>query len=318
MRIFIFLIALGLNSKLSSQAVDESWFFSVDTKAIIGIDYQPSMSDPGEVGVDQIWDYENQLIRQPIYDSISYVVPEQTRFGSAVSGSNLCKVVKNNFFLTEYYYLQNQEEIKSLGFSFETSEEPIIYGRQIMNNGFALGDTIWTNDDEFEYYHFDAIGTVITPVDTYESCIRLHHVNLDNGLDEYIWYQGSLMKEVLSVFPVKFDSLFGGDFGYVRYLEDYSSSTTSLDLVLEDFNFNVIYQQGILHLDNLEEPKTFDLQLYDLNGRILFRQEVDLSSGKNKIDLPINEGISTSYVMLLLQEMGSPRFWSQKVLIVER
>jgi len=246
--LFLFAMILTITQLNAQITITESDMPAFQTKYLMYRDTTPSqLITPGNAGANQTWNFASAFIHQAT-DTLLYIDPATTPYGSDFTNSNLC-LKKTNQAIYYSYFNKNSDSLNLLGqngyynqiptpitaafdptlkimkfpttyltnFTTTSGFSKIAYFGQTFNSIFV--DSVKVKDITTANTSFDAYGSITIPLGTYQ-CLR--SVITRTSIDT-IWIKsislGGQWTDVSSLLP---------DFGGTHISKLYSWQTTGI------------------------------------------------------------------------------------------
>lgn len=297
-----------------SQEITTDFFYKSGIQYNAITDYDPDFIEQGPSGADVLWDFESIVVPPDFPDTVNIVDASESEYFDIFPNSNICKIEKNQFFDTHYFYVQNDTRVSAPGFVMPFGNDTTIIqlNHTVGLEGLSLMDTLWRNTDS--YFQFDGIGTVITPEGEFDNCIRMKLEVFSTQFITYLYYQDNLSHKVLEVSPSKFDSLQQSNFGILSYTYNYQDEALSRVPEKEKLrNLNVSWFNNQFQIEYSGEERDVQLSLYTIDGQLLMSGNYSLSPGSHSYSSP--HDINTNgYLVFFIVDRKTGEFKSQKIL----
>jgi len=312
------------NSIFGQSVIDASWFPRIGisyTNVTVFADSFPEYDTPS-FGLDQEWDFSD-LPRDGATEEIAFVDPSQTPFAENFPEASVTKTKITDFGDWYWYYRTTQDTVYEEGwylvdkfFNFDTLS--IIHEKNqayLMNNGFAVGDSLWTDPSLRFKWTFVGTGKVTTRIEEYENCILLKDEVPGAGVGAvtYRWYHENLAKEVASYVPEESDHPSAS----VTWIFNYQDELSSMFEIYTKLQLKLSYNRNQLVITNSDENLEVQFILFDMSGAVINQGHETLHNGINYLNLDSLTQLNDGVYSVLIVDKKTGRFLSQKLLIVK-
>ena len=307
--LFLLLSILSLNA----QTIDQSFFPKsgvVTENKIVGLN-NVILHPPPEEGVDLVWDYST-VWNISVSNTTSWLEPELGQFWEEMDRPTILKFEGDESSSKETYYSHQGDTLYLVGeaYSFNSLIFSYDVGERIyMIDGFSFGDEF--NNSWFTDYIFAGVGTLITPQDTFFNAFLIKEVDFSDV--NYRWYHENLNREVAAYLPhgVVIPSNVPG-FSWMSDYQDSSLSNTEHKLKVES-NLTVLRTGTGFQLINGNDAKfNADISLMAIDGKSIFRQQLDVEPGINEIEI-VTKTLPTGIYNILILDRNSGKLNSFKL-----
>ena len=311
--IFFLLCASQL---IFSQSITSDWFFK---NGQISKKFAVTNADEliiPEGGVDMIWDYSNATAASLSDTLFEYFVAVQSMVNfDEFPNADLGRIagplqfyfdIQEDAILVDGLYANEFVSLNyiggfPIGYAYGLFE-PIMREYDIITYNNATMDTLSVVNGVQTTLELIGSGTVVTPDGSFSNCILQRRSRIFEEVlvfQSFAFYKDQYANQVATLNRSLNNNTGQYDltFTYQTGLEELLSNSETRETI----DWNIYYANDILNVISDREYKSVDLQLFDMSGRLLQKQNQSIAQGENEIDLD-QAKLEGNYVLFVLDK----------------
>lgn len=325
------LCLISLFATTKSQTITDTFLPGIGDTILVEIASNPEVFSPGDIGVDQVWDFTNAIAEAPDNNSpVVVFAAEDTESFSSFPEATFAFIRPTSPAIS--YFQVDDNKFKSIGW-INTSQNSI---SKVQGDNILLEFPLNFNESiDFNYLRmltengnsnsqtavegsitFDAIGTVHTPTGIFENCFRIKREITSSpntpysvSTTNYEWYKGAYSNKIAGLI-IHSDNQVNISFFWATKINEYLNTNTEKFQEL-DSKLNYL-DDGIFQY--MAQTKGYlYITLIDSSGRVLAKKNhFEYQEGENQFKFQVSNFQEGIYV-IILQDIKTGEFGSKKI-----